>query len=71
MPANDNPFPRSGNNFTTILCLDDIKDPDALLEALELEMVFFEFELPQTMQKRTDTVDSGLSASAEAVEEAG
>jgi len=37
MPANDNPFPRSGNNFTTILCLDDIKTPDALLEALELD----------------------------------
>ena len=57
MPANDNPFPRSGNNFTTILCLDDIKDPDALLEALELDMVFFEFELPPTTQKRTDTVE--------------
>ena len=71
MPANDNPFPRSGNNFTTILCLDDIKDPDALLEALELDMVFFEFELPPTTQKRTDTVDSGLSASAETAEEAG
>lgn len=40
MPANHTPFPRSGNNFTTILCLDDIKTPDALLEALELEMVF-------------------------------
>lgn len=61
MPANHNPFPRSGNNFTTLLCLDDIKDPDALLEALELEMVFFEFELPPTMQKCTDTLETVVS----------
>lgn len=69
MPANHTPFPLSGNNFTTILCLDDIKDPDALLEVLELKMVFFEFELPPTTEKRTDTVDRGLSAGAEAAEE--
>lgn len=67
MPANHTRFPLSGNNFTTILCLDDIKDPDALLEALELEMVFVEFEPPPTPQKRTDTVDGSLSAAPEAV----
>lgn len=70
MPANDTPFPRSGNNFTTILCLDDIKDPDALLEALELDMVFFEFELPPAMQKCTDTVET-VVAVTESNEEKG
>lgn len=66
MPANHTPFPLSGNNFTTILCLDDIQDPDALLEALELEVVFVEFELPPTPQQCTDTVNDSLSAASEA-----
>jgi hypothetical protein len=67
MPANHTPFPLSGNNFTTILCLDDIKDTDALLDALGVQMVLFDFELPITMQNRTDTVDNGLSAGSETV----
>ena len=67
MPANHTPFPLSGNNFTTILCLDDIKDTDALLDALGVQMVLFDFELPITMQNRTDTVDSGLSADSDCV----
>lgn len=67
MPANHTPFPLSGNNFTTILCLDDIKDTDALLDALGVQMVLFDFELPITMQNRTDTVDSSLSAGSETV----
>ena len=31
-----NPFPTSGNNFTTVACLDDVIDPMALLEAIEI-----------------------------------
>ena len=61
------PFPRSGNNFTTILCLDDIKDTDALLDALGVQMVLFDFELPITMQNRTDTVDNGLSTDSDCI----
>lgn len=29
-----NPFPASGDNFTTAACLDDVIDPMALLEAM-------------------------------------
>ena len=29
-----NPFPTSGDNFTTVACLDDVIDPMALLEAM-------------------------------------
>lgn len=30
-----NPFPASGDNFTTVACLDDVIDPMALLEAMD------------------------------------
>ena len=31
-----NPFPTSGDNFTTVACLDNVIDPMALLEAMAL-----------------------------------
>ena len=31
-----NPFPTSGDNFTTVACLDGVADPMALLEAIDL-----------------------------------
>ena len=48
------PFPASGDNFTTIACLDGVIDPMALLEAIDFlddyaaAMAAFEAELERT-----------------------
>ena len=49
-----NPFPTSGDNFTTVVCLDDVIDPMALLEAIDFlddyaaALAAFEAELERT-----------------------
>lgn len=48
-------FPESGNNFTTLACLDRVQDPLALLEAFALLQDFkaalAEFEREQAGKK--------------------
>lgn len=67
------PFPQSGDNFVTVTSVHDKQDALALLEALEfvndMQLMLAEFHRINKPEKRTDTVELGLSAGAEAAEE--
>ena len=60
------PFPSSGNNFTTVLSLDDTQDNAlVLLEALgfvhDMKLMLDEFHRQNALPERTGTVENTLS----------
>lgn len=65
---NSTPFPASGDNFVTVLALDNISDTLALLEAVaflhDYKIALAEFERLSEHEKRTGTVGAIPSVSS-------